>query len=563
MKPVHQATELAVSNLDHLGLIAGLVDEIEIVQKINELVGEQPGEIVSPGLAVKAMIINGLGLISAPLYLFPKFFEGKAIEHLMGEGIQASHLNEYRLGRVLDKLYLAGSSQIFTTIAASAAQKIELDTETSHLDSTSFHLHGKYESELPSVSVIEPETALDSEDSESTKPVSSAVPIKITYGYSRDRRPDLKQFILDLICSSDGDVPLFLRVGSGNESDRAIFASICQEFKQQLNLDSLMVADSALYSAPNLEMLTNLRWLTRVPLSIKQAQQLVSQLNEAEFTPSSVSGYSWSEHKSNYGGIEQRWLVVESSLRRDSDRQKLEKKLKKAQAEAENKLQELSKIEFACAADAAAAAHRLSKQLKFYNITQVSSKEITVKTNTNDPNAREKSSSKQRFKVQAKLEPDTGAIAKETKACGRFILATNVLETQQLEPDDMIVKYKEQQSAERGFGFLKDPLFFTDSVFLKSPERIEALALVMGLCLLVYTLGQRLLRHSLQRTNSQLKNQLGKQTNRPTLRWICQIFQSIHLVSLQGIQQISNLTAERMAILNLLPLSCKSYYLLI
>jgi transposase len=106
---VHQATEIAVSNLDHLGLIAGLVDEIGIVQKINDLIGEQPGEIVSPGLAIKAMIINGLGLVSAPLYLFPKFFEGKAIEDLMGEGIPASHLNEYRLGRVLDKLYLVGS----------------------------------------------------------------------------------------------------------------------------------------------------------------------------------------------------------------------------------------------------------------------------------------------------------------------------------------------------------------------------------------------------------------------------------------------------------------------
>ena len=85
----------------------------------------------------------------------------------------------------------------------------------------------------------------------------------------------------------------------------------------------------------------------------------------------------------------------------------------------------------------------------------------------------------------------------------------------------------------------------------------------MGLCLLVYTLGQRLLRHNLQRTNSQVKNQLGKLTNRPTLRWICQIFQGIHVVIIQGIQQISNLTAERMAILNLLPLSCRSYYLLL
>ena len=468
--------------------LAGLVDEIGIVQKINELIGEQPGEIVSPGQAVKAMIINGLGHVWAPLYLFPKFFEGKAIEHLMGEGIQASHLNEYRLGRVLDKLYLVGSSQIFTTIALATAQKFEIDTQTSHLDSSSFHLHGKYESELPSVSVIEEEMALERCSSESTNPVSSTAPIKITYGYSRDHRPDLKQLILDLICSRDGDVPLFLRVGSGNESDRAVFASICQEFKQQLNLDSLIVASGALYTAANLSMLTNLRWLTRVPLSLKQAQQLVFQLNEGEFTSSSVSGYSWSEHKSNYGGIEQRWLVVESSLRRESDRHKIEKKLKRAEAEAQNKLQELSKIEFACAADAVAAAHRLSKQLKYHSLTEISGRQVTVK-----PDAKllvrspERSESNLRCKVQAQLERDASAIGKEIKASGKFILATNVLEAKQLNPDDMILKYKEQQSTERGFGFLKDPLFFTDSVFLKSPERIEALALVMGLCLLVYT----------------------------------------------------------------------------
>lgn len=275
---MQKVSQMTVKNLDHLGLIAGLIDEIAIVSKINELVGEQPGEIVSPGLVVKAMIINGLGMVSAPLYLFSKFFEGKAIEHLLGSGIQASHLNDNRLGRVLDKLYLAGITEIFTSIALSVAQKFEIKTDTSHLDSSSFHLHGKYEQEVPSVSFSRTEMDSDQLDNLSINHQTSPIPIKITYGYSRDHRPDLKQFILDLICSGDGDVPLFLRVASGNESDNSIFASICQDFKKQLNLDSLMVADSALYTAPNLEMLTNLRWLTRVPLSLKQAQQLVSQL---------------------------------------------------------------------------------------------------------------------------------------------------------------------------------------------------------------------------------------------------------------------------------------------
>ena len=190
-------------------------------------------------------------MVSAPLYLFSKFFEGKAIEHLLGEGIQASHLNDDRLGRVLDKLYLAGITEIFTTIALEAAQKFEINTDTSHLDSSSFHLHGKYEQEVPSVSFSVTEINGNKLDNSSINHQTSPTPIQITYGYSQGPSPDLKQFILDLICSGDGDVPLFLRVASGNESDNSILASICQDVKKQLNLDSLMVADSALYTAPN------------------------------------------------------------------------------------------------------------------------------------------------------------------------------------------------------------------------------------------------------------------------------------------------------------------------
>jgi transposase len=90
--------EITVQNLDHLGLVAGIIDRIEIVEKINQLVGSQPGEIVSPGHAVKAMILNGLGLVSAPLYLFSKVFECKPTEHLIGKGIKPEHLNDDRAG---------------------------------------------------------------------------------------------------------------------------------------------------------------------------------------------------------------------------------------------------------------------------------------------------------------------------------------------------------------------------------------------------------------------------------------------------------------------------------
>jgi transposase len=115
--------EIQVQNLDHLGLVAGIIDEIGLVEQINQLVGEQPGEIVSPGHVVKAIILNGLGFVSAPLYLFSRFFEGKATEHLIGEGVRPEHLNDDRLGRVMDKLYLTGLSQLFTLVALAAANK--------------------------------------------------------------------------------------------------------------------------------------------------------------------------------------------------------------------------------------------------------------------------------------------------------------------------------------------------------------------------------------------------------------------------------------------------------
>ena len=54
--------------------MAGIIDEMSLVEEINQLLGTHPQEIISPGQVVKAMILNGLGFISAPLYLFEKFF---------------------------------------------------------------------------------------------------------------------------------------------------------------------------------------------------------------------------------------------------------------------------------------------------------------------------------------------------------------------------------------------------------------------------------------------------------------------------------------------------------
>lgn len=107
------------------------------------------------------------------------------------------------MGRVLDKLYSTGLEQLFTSIALGAAKKYGVSTHSVHLDSSSFHVHGKYEGELPKVTFVNGEFHPNGLNGSEVEQKVAPCPIEITYGYSRDHRPDLKQFIVDLISSGE------------------------------------------------------------------------------------------------------------------------------------------------------------------------------------------------------------------------------------------------------------------------------------------------------------------------------------------------------------------------
>jgi len=210
---------------------------------------------------------------------------------------------------------------------------------------------------------------------------------------------------------------------------------------------------------------------------------------------------------------------------------------------------------------ALAIAKGLSDSLKYHQLTEIKVNLIPPESQGSKLKSKDDLPS-QSYQVQAELELNLAAIERLKKRAGRFVLATNDLEKKRLSSEDILKKYKGQQAPERGFSFLKDPCFFADSVFLKSPHRIEVMAMLMGLCLLVYTIGQRQLRLSLKQQETGLKNPLGKLTDRPTLRWIFQNFQGIHLRPIQDNQKISNLTDERRNILRFFPKPCQEYYLL-
>jgi transposase len=177
-----------IVNLDHWGIVAGIIDEMELVEEVNKKVGISNKETLSPGQVMKAMILNRLKFLNAPIYLFDTFFVGKATEHLIGEGVTLEQLNDDRIGRALDKYHQAGTTKLFTAIALKAALKFQVEIKSVHLDSSLISVEKAYKNREKKSQGIEAESS----DTE-----SEITAIKIGHGYSRDRRPDLKQFIID------------------------------------------------------------------------------------------------------------------------------------------------------------------------------------------------------------------------------------------------------------------------------------------------------------------------------------------------------------------------------
>lgn len=99
--------------IKHSSIVEGVIDEMGLVEQINQRLKQHPLQVVSLRQAVKGIILNGLGFVSVPLYLFKQFFVGKATEHLLGEGIRAEYLNDDRLRQILNELFDVGLTELF------------------------------------------------------------------------------------------------------------------------------------------------------------------------------------------------------------------------------------------------------------------------------------------------------------------------------------------------------------------------------------------------------------------------------------------------------------------
>jgi len=494
------AAPFGSQNLDHLGLVAGMYDELGISEVLDRTILQDTLQRqVSIGQAVKALVVNGLGFINRALYLAPQFFADKPTERLIGPGIFAEHLNDDVLGRALDKLYEHDVTTLFMLISAQACQRLGLVGSVVHLDSTSFHVDGDYHREA-AVGVV-----------------------TLTKGYSRDQRPDLNQVMLNLIVENRAGLPLLMQPLSGNRNDTASFGRLIEAHIDQLHTThqvTYWVADSALYSEANLRLLSAHRghWITRVPETVKLAQQQGAEVGKPiELLP----GYRYRPVEVDYAGVRQRWLVITSVHALQRAAPSVERQLRKISEQELKAFRRLRRQRFACEPDARQALSDFQATLQVLKLAEA------------DVRCTEQGHHRG-WSVQALPASDTEIRWSWLWRRATFILATNELDDQRLSDQEVLRTYKQQQQAERGFRFLKDPRFQAHTVFLKSPQRIMALLMVMTVCLLVYAALEYRLRQALVEADTTVPDQKGKPTQRPTMRWIFQLFAGIHVLLIEG-----------------------------
>jgi transposase len=525
-------------SLDHHGIVSGIYDELEIGSVIDEVLPKYGQHKLAHSIVVKAMILNCLGFTDSRLYMFSQYFETLPIERLLGSGICASDLNDDILGRTLDAIYGADSTQLFMKLALKMMEIVNIKTQLLQCDTTNFSVHGDYQH------------------------VDGSSAIEITYGHAKDGRDDLQRFGLGTITNQYG-IPLFAKAYSGNASDKETIIKAMKRLQENITFpdDVYYIGDSALYSEDNIKLMKKgIKWITRVPSTLNLAKELLA--SDPDFKPGEDQRYSFYETIVEYGGVEQKWVVVHSTEMQKRKDITFERKIKRKVKDSQKALKELKKVKFACEEDARAAIERWKKENPYCLLENTVISTISTRENGKKGRPRKDEKLIVHYVVDAKAVRNEEITFDEKEHQGRFIIASNDLN---IDAEQMLENYKNQSKVERGFRFIKDKSFRVSEVYLKKPQRIEALSMIMVLTLMIYSVAEWKLREKLKETGETVPNQVKKQTQNPTLKWIFVLMRGITEVKIEVdshvIIKIANLNEVKEKIIRLMGKNCEKYYL--
>ena len=520
---------LQITEVDHLPIIKEYAKKIKLVETVNQIV---PSEMeITPGDIVLSLVVDTLSGRS-PLYRLSQFYEDVDTEILFGKEINPSLLSDHNLARGMDKIFDAGTQKVFSQISLNAVNTFDVNTSGLHYDTTSVSVYGDYD--------------------------NSGEPFEITYGYSKAKRPDLKQFLISMLCV-DKNIPIMGSLEDGNASDKKLNNDVLSAVSKHMAKNGLnenafiYTADSAMVTEDNLTKADSdgIKILSRLPATYNECGNAIAEavktdnwteigvLAESDGTKKKpVAIYKAWDTKVTLYEKEYRAVVIHSSAHDKRRHKRIDRILKKEFEKLKSVCKKISKTPFFCKEDAETAKDKLIKTKATYHGVNVNI-EVVPKYGRGRPAKGQKRIPKRiEYVLQPAIFEKSDQLDTLRQGAGCFVLLTNLTGYTEIETyssEKLLRLYKNQIGIEQNFGFLKDPVI-VNSIFLKQEKRIEVLGLILLISLLIWRLMERSMRKYIQNDDKTITGWDNKQTRKPTSFMMTTKFKRI-LVAKVGTQR--------------------------
>lgn len=499
-----------VKRLDHLPLVSACMRHLEIAKTIDEIVPPHPLNHVTTGECAEALVLSILTGEHA-LYNVSEVLSQYDTSVIFQKEVDPNWFHDNRLGNGLDDLKAAGLDNLYSAIISKAIIKHSLGLSHLHFDTTSLSLYGEY-------------------DTDEEEPL-------ITFGHSKQHRPDLKQVLFGMTVIQDGNIPIAGRITAGNTSDstenRFNITSL-RNIVPDLS-SSILAADSKFFSGSTLDLAyeNNLSFVTLVPKTVSLRDELVKQDGDFRLlltkegrkkgTFEEYRGYSvirpyvYENDKGETIERIMRFLVVESTTLEKRKDKKIDASIPSEEKELIKIANSLKKKIYACEKDAQmeASAIKEKKKVLYHSVNfDVKKIEVPVKRGRGRPRKGEEVRTSEGWIIEPSFVTNDEMVEKRRKSESRYVLATSILDKEKLPDDEFLKVYKAQAGVELNFKWAKNPAAVAP-IFLNTPDRILALGFVYLVALMVYTLMERQIRKRLKEEGEVIKGNKGK-TDNPT-----------------------------------------------
>jgi len=516
--------ELKTERLGPLPIINHFVEMLGLERLFDRFVPTTDKRVRLPYAKGLGVLLRSILVEREPIYRQQETVETFSPEAFGLNKGWAQHVGDDAIGRSLDRLFDADRGALLTELVVSMTDVFNISFDEVHNDSTSIHFCGQYRAAKG-------------------RSIRGKHAPFITYGYSKDHRPDLKQLLFIMTTSADGGVPVQFRCEAGNQNDsrthEETWDALC---KVAGDSGFLYVADSKLCNQEALDYIDAKggRLVCVIPRSRHEDGEFRHWIQTHEPTWELV----WDRpHPRRKGGPRDRWWVhrhylpslegwpviwVQSSLLR----LRQDKRRRERIDAATEKLEELN-VKLAGprprkkkpqdifdAVEKILKSHRVKP---YITVNLVEEEEHSYRQSTpGRPTSKTRYIRKTRKYYRLEWALDEGAIEYDRKSDGMYPLLTN---DRELTPSQVLEAHKRQPSIEKRFEQTKT-VFEIAPVLLKNEGRVEALFYLYFIALVVQSLIEREIRQSMKRENIETLPLYPeeRENKRPTCEQIFRLF---------------------------------------